>query len=125
LAKPAFDIRILRDLRRTDFEPVPSVDSVLLHIRRRPSALVRPEDAHLWRSFVRYGFGTWKHSLKLIFKPIFSYEQWKHLSRDLHFPLDVTPSALTFEQWLGLFECFKQRVPRNRQAYVKQVTSST
>jgi len=119
LAKPSFDIRILHDLRRTDFEPVPSVDSVLLHIKRRPSALVRQEDAFLWRSFVRYGFGTWKHSLKLIFKPVFSYEQWKRLSRDLHFPLDAIPSGLTFEQWLGLFECFKQRVPGNKQAYLK------
>ncbi|MGB8983517.1 MAG: 23S ribosomal RNA methyltransferase Erm [Anaerolineales bacterium] len=119
LAKPSFDIRILRDLRRTDFEPVPNVDSVLLHIKRRQLALVRQEDARLWRSFVRYGFGTWKHSLKLIFKPVFSYEQWKRLSRDLHFPLDAIPSGLTFEQWLGLFECFKQRVPGNKQAYLK------
>jgi 23S rRNA (adenine-N6)-dimethyltransferase len=119
LAKPLFDIRILRDLQRTDFEPVPAVDSVLLRIKKRETALVQKEDAFLYRRFVRYGFGTWKHSLKLTFKPIFTYEQWKHLSKDLHFPLDTIPSKLTFEQWLGLFECFKQRVPGNKQAYVK------
>jgi 23S rRNA (adenine-N6)-dimethyltransferase len=119
LAKPMFDIRILRELRRTDFEPVPSVDSVLLRIQKRAVALVRQEDAFLYRRFVHYGFGTWKHNLKLIFKPVFSYEQWKHLSRDLHFPLDTIPSQLTFEQWLGLFECFKQKVPGNKQTYVK------
>jgi 23S rRNA (adenine-N6)-dimethyltransferase len=119
LAKPAFDIRILRQLRRMDFEPVPGVDSVLLHIKRRAAALVRGEDVYLYRRFVHYGFGTWKHSLKLTFKPVFSYEQWKRLSKDLYFPLDAIPSNLTFEQWLGLFECFKERVPRDRQAYVK------
>ncbi|RPJ18862.1 MAG: 23S ribosomal RNA methyltransferase Erm [Chloroflexi bacterium] len=119
LAKPMFDIRILRELRRTDFEPVPTVHSVLLHIKKRPAALVREEDALLYRSFVRYGFGRWKHSLKAIFKPVFTYPQWKHLSKDLHFPMDAIPSGLTFEQWLGLFECFKQRVPRNKQAQVK------
>ncbi|HSK89242.1 MAG TPA: 23S ribosomal RNA methyltransferase Erm [Anaerolineales bacterium] len=119
LAKPLFDIRILQELRRTDFEPVPHVDSVLLHIKKRPAALVREEDALLYRSFVRYGFGTWKHSLKSIFKPVFTYPQWKHLSKDLHFPMDAIPSGLTFEQWLGLFEGFKQRVPRNKQEYVK------
>jgi hypothetical protein len=42
------------------------------------------------------------------------------LSKDLQFPLDATPSRLTFEQWLGLFECFKQRVPRIKQAHVKR-----
>ena len=119
LVKPVFDIRIIRQLSKTDFEPVPRVDSVLLHIKKRDAALVREEDASLYRRFVHYGFGTWKYSLKLIFKPVFSYEQWKHLSRDLHFPLDAIPSKLTFEQWLGLFECFKQRVTRNKQAYVK------
>jgi len=119
-AKPLFDIKIIRELRRTDFEPVPNADSVLLHIKKRPSSLVRKEDAFLYRSFVCYGFGTWKNSLKLIFKPVFTYQQWKHLSKDLHFPLNAIPSKLTFEQWLGLFKCFKQRVPSNKQAYIKR-----
>jgi 23S rRNA (adenine-N6)-dimethyltransferase len=118
LAKPLFDIQILRELRKTDFEPVPSVDSVLLHIKKRPLALVRGDDAFLYRRFVRYGFGTWKSSLRQTFKPVFTYEQWKRLSRNLHFPLDAIPSKLTFEQWLGLFECFRQRVPGYKQAHV-------
>lgn len=120
LAKPLFDIQIIRELRRTDFEPVPNADSVLLCIKKRPSSLVRKEDAFLYRSFVCYGFGTWKKSLKLIFKPVFTYQQWKHLSKDLYFPLNAIPSSLTFEQWLGLFECFKQRVPGNKQAHIKR-----
>ena len=119
LAKPWFDVQIIRELRKTDFEPMPNVDSVLLGIKKRQPALIRKEDAFLYRSFVRYGFGRWKSSLKLIFKPIFTYQQWKHLSKDLHFPLNVIPSKLTFEQWLGLFECFKQRVPKNKQACIK------
>jgi 23S rRNA (adenine-N6)-dimethyltransferase len=120
LAKPLFDIQIIRELRRTDFEPVPNVDSALLRIKKRRSSLIREEDAFLYQSFVRYGFGRWRNSLKLIFKPIFTYGQWKHLSKDLHFPLNAIPSKLTFEQWLGLFECFKQRVPSNKQAYIKR-----
>lgn len=119
LAKAFFEIHILRELRRTDFEPVPRVDSVLLRIKRRQPALLRREDAFLYRRFVRYGFGTWKHSLKLTFKSVFSYEQWKRLSKDLRFPPDATPSSLTFEQWLGLFECFKQRVPGKKQACLR------
>ena len=119
LAKPLFDIQILRALRRTDFEPMPRVDSVLLQIKKRPSSLLQPEDMILYQRFVHYGFGTWKNSLKLIFKPVFTYQQWKHLAKDLDFPLNVIPSKLTFEQWLGLFECFKQRVSGNKQAYIK------
>ena len=120
LAKPLFDIRIIRELRRTDFEPVPNVDSVLVRIEKRPLPLLQNEEISLYRGFVRYGFGTWKHSLRLIFKPIFTYPQWKHLSKNLYFPLDATPSQLTFAQWLGLFECFKQRVPMYKQAFIQR-----
>jgi hypothetical protein len=80
---------------------------------------VQKEEISLYRSFVRYGFGRWKHSLKLSFKPVFSYPQWKRLSIDLHFPLDATPSQLNFAQWLGLFHCFKERVPMCKQEYVR------
>jgi 16S rRNA A1518/A1519 N6-dimethyltransferase RsmA/KsgA/DIM1 with predicted DNA glycosylase/AP lyase activity len=120
LAKPLFELQIIRELRRTDFEPAPHVDSVLLRIKKRPWPLVQKEDISLYRSFIHYGFGRWKHSLKLIFKPIFTYPQWKHVARDLCFPLDATPSQLTFEQWLRLFECFRQRVPSSKQVYIKR-----
>jgi 23S rRNA (adenine-N6)-dimethyltransferase len=120
LAKPLYDLQIIRALRRTDFEPIPNVDSVLLYIKKRYSSLLREEDVFLYRKFVRYGFGRWKNSLKLIFKPIFTYQQWKRLSKDLDFALDATPSTLTFEQWLGLFECFKQRVPDYKQACIRK-----
>ena len=120
LSKPLFDIQIVRELRRTDFEPVPQVDSVLLKIEKRPSPLVHTEEISLYRSFIRYGFGRWKHSLKLSLKPVFSYPQWKRLSNDLNFALDATPSQLTFAQWLGLFQCFKERVPMCKQEYVRR-----
>jgi 23S rRNA (adenine-N6)-dimethyltransferase len=120
LAKPLFDIQIIRELQRTDFDPVPRVDSVFLRIRKRPSLLIQKEDISLYRRFICYGFGRWKQNLKLSFKPVFTYPQWKHLSKDLCFPLEATPSQLTFEQWFGLFECFKERVPRNKQASIKR-----
>lgn len=120
LAKPLFDIQIIRELRRTDFEPVPQVDSVLLRIEKRPSPLVHKEEISLYRSFIRYGFGTWQRSLKVSFKTVFSYPQWKRLSKDLYFPLNATPSQLTFAQWLGLFQCFKERVPMYKQEYVQR-----
>jgi len=120
LAKPLFEIQIIRELRRTDFEPVPHVDSVLLHIKKHPCPLLNKEDISLFRSFIRFGFGRWKHSLKLIFKPIFTYPQWKHLSKDLCFPLNTTPSLLKIEQWLGLFDYFKHGVSRSKQAYIKR-----
>jgi 23S rRNA (adenine-N6)-dimethyltransferase len=124
LAKPWFQIQILRELRRTDFEPVPGVDTVLLRIQKRNPPFLSNDDAALYRWFVAYGFGGWKRSLKVTFRRIFSYRQWKRHSQNLRFPLNATPSELTIEQWLGLFAGFKKRVPYDRQTAVRERKAS-
>jgi 23S rRNA (adenine-N6)-dimethyltransferase len=119
LIKPWFQLRIIRELRRTDFEPAPGVDSAFLQIRKHSPPLVREADTVLYRNFVYYGFGIWKKNLKLIFRPIFTFAQWKRLSKDLGFRLNATPTEVTFEQWLGLFDCLIRRVPRNKWVRLK------
>lgn len=109
LAKPFFEFQILSRLRRTDFCPVPNVDSVLLSIKRRTRPLIETQDVASYRDFVQYGFGRWKPNLKLAFKHVFTYKQWKRLAHDLDFPLNATPTELSFEQWLGLFHGFTGR----------------
>jgi len=118
LAKPWFSFQMVRQLRRTDFEPVPRVDSVLLCINKRSPPLIDEGDSDSYRRFIQYGFGRWRKSLKCIFKPVFSYKQWKHLSRELGFPLNAAPTELNFEQWLGLFDCFQSRVPDGKRYLV-------
>lgn len=107
LVKPFFDFEALWYLRRTDFWPVPDVDSVLLSIKRRTPPLIADEDVALYRDFVQYGFGRWKPTLKLAFKNVFTYKQWKRLARELDFSLNATPTELSFEQWLGLYRSFR------------------
>ena len=103
LAKPFFEFEILSQLRRTDFWPMPNVDSVLLSIKRRTHPLIEMQDVASYRDFVQYGFGRWKPNLRLAFKKVFTYKQWKRLAHDLDFPLSATPTELSFEQWLGLY----------------------
>lgn len=107
LAKPFFEFQILAHLRRTDFSPVPNVDSVLFRIKRRLHPLIDRQDVALYRGFVEYGFGRWKPNLRLAFKGVFTYKQWKRLTRDLDIPFNATPTELTFEQWLGLYGGFR------------------
>jgi 16S rRNA A1518/A1519 N6-dimethyltransferase RsmA/KsgA/DIM1 with predicted DNA glycosylase/AP lyase activity len=106
LTKPFFEFQIVYQLRRTDFWPIPAVDSVLLSIKRRTRPLIEMHEVASYRDFVQYGFGRWKPNLKLAFKGVFTYKQWKRLARDLHFPLNATPTELSFEQWLDLYHGF-------------------
>lgn len=118
LAKPYFEFRIISHLKRTDFEPIPKVDSVLLHIKKYARSLVAEEDRLLYHDFVSYGFRRWKNNLRLAFKNVFTYPQWKRLARDLHFPLNVIPTGLSFEQWLGLFQSFKHLTGEDKKIIV-------
>ena len=108
LVKPFFEFQILSQLRRTDFWPVPHVDSVFLSIKRLKRPLIEVQDVALYREFVQYGFGRWKPNLKLAFKHHFTYKQWKRLAHELAFPLNATPTELSFKQWLGLYQSFRK-----------------
>ncbi len=106
LAKPWFTFEILREFQRTDFEPVPSVSVVFLHIVKREQSLVSPKNTWKYRKFVQFGFGAWKKDLRTAYKKVLTHEQWKRLSKNLSFSLKATPTELTFEQWMNLFEYF-------------------
>jgi 23S rRNA (adenine-N6)-dimethyltransferase len=108
LAKPWFQLKIVRHLKRTDFSPVPRVNVAMLHMEKRSTPLVSPMDISLYERFVKCGFGVWRRHLKLNYKGIFTHNQWKRLSRDLAFSIRAKPSELNFDQWLGLFAFFKK-----------------
>jgi len=107
LVKPFFDFKVLAQLDRADFWPIPNVDSVLLSIKRLGRPLIKAPDIALYREFVQYGFGKWRPNLRLAFKNVFTYKQWKHLARDLDFSLNATATDLSVEQWLGLYRGFR------------------
>ncbi|UCG43747.1 MAG: 23S ribosomal RNA methyltransferase Erm [candidate division WOR-3 bacterium] len=109
LARPWFLVRTVREFRRTDFEPRPGVDTVLLHIAQRAQPLVRSQHAGAYRRFVRLGFEAWKKDLRTAYKRVFTYQQWKRLSSRLSFPVRAKPSELGFEQWLELFEFLRSQ----------------
>jgi 23S rRNA (adenine-N6)-dimethyltransferase len=122
LHKPWVAAEIARHFKRTDFVPAPSTDTVMLHLRRREEPLLPRQQMELYRRFVGYGFHAAKDNLALSFKKVFTYEQWKRLARDLKFPLKMTPSGLTFEQWLGLFKYFLTGVAEEKKAALGFIT---
>jgi len=115
LLKPWFEFRILHAFRKTDFFPVPTVEIVLLQVERRKQALVEAGHTHTYRDFVAYGFSQGKSTLKNALKEIFTYTQLTRLSKDLGFQAESSPTDLSFQQWLGLFDFFSRRVDEERR----------
>lgn len=108
LAKPFFSFEPLFRLRRTDFDPVPDVDSIFLKVMKlsvsAQTGFAPNRTSYVaWESFVRLGFCSWRPSLRLVLRREFSYRRWKRLSRRLGFAINARPSEVTFEQWAALF----------------------
>ena len=106
LLKSWWQVEILRRLRRTDFEPPPRVVPVLLWLARRTRPLVSDSQSALYRHFVTSVFGQGGSTVRRCLRRIFTTRQIGRLARELRFKGEAPPSALTFDQWLGLFRYF-------------------
>ena len=103
LLKPWWQIEIVRRLKRTDFDPPPRVDSIVLWLARRTRPLVDRRDQRLYVDFVGASFGRAGNTVRRCMSNVFTGRQINTLARDLRFDPQDTPSALAFDQWLGLF----------------------
>jgi len=118
LAKPWYFLQEFWSFKKTDFVPAPGVDVVLLHIHKREIPLVKKEDAKQYTRFVKFGFGAWKKDLKTAFKSVFTYEQWKRLSKDNRFTIDAKPTDLAFDQWLAIYQFFSGSIPAAKKSNI-------
>lgn len=106
LLKPYFNFEIIRKLKRTDFNPVPGVDSVFLHIEKRENKLIEKDKENLYSDFISYIFSNIGKDIKSRCKEIFSYKQIKRLSSDIGFEITDSPTCISHEQWLRIFQYF-------------------
>ncbi|MDZ4228762.1 MAG: 23S ribosomal RNA methyltransferase Erm [Patescibacteria group bacterium] len=107
LNKPWFEFEVVRAFKKTDFVPVPSVDTVLLKITKRQKPLVAVAAKNDYSSLVQLGFNRWRANLGKNLKQVLTYKQWQRLAHDLKFPVRALPTDLTFDQWLGIFNLVK------------------
>lgn len=100
--KPWWHVEIVRRLRRTDFEPVPNVDAVLLWLLRRDKPLIQELEEEKYLRFLNSQLGK-TSTVRKALRNLFTHNQVRCLASDLRFSLDARPSELSFEQWLGVY----------------------
>ena len=106
LLKPWFTVEVTHRFQRTDFTPAPSVEAVMLRLQKRGPPLISASERQLFRDFVVYGFVTPQPTIERVLRGVFSHRQLHQVMRSCAIPLDATPSAITFPQWMELFGAF-------------------
>lgn len=110
--KPWWHVEILQPLRRTDFDPPPSVDCAYLWLARRSPTLL-PDGDTGYRAFLQRTFGRGR-TLGEVLRRTFTRTQIDHLRRELQLPMDGPPSGASFEQWLALYRSSRRLAEERR-----------
>ena len=119
LIKPFFEISIVHEFNKSDFSPKPSVDVVLLRIRKLDQTLVKAENIEEYRNFIVHVLIQQKPTLKLRLNRVFTSDQFYRLSKDLKFPPEIAANELTLDQWIGLFKYYLIGVSVEKKEFVK------
>ena len=97
LIKPWWDVRIRYHLQRQDFHPAPSVDCVLLELRRKPAPDLSPRERTSWQRFTTQAL---QRGLRGMLTP----RQINAALREANIPMSAT---MKYVQWLCLFRWWR------------------
>lgn len=104
--KPWFDFSIHYQFKRTDFTPVPNVDSVMWRITRKTKPLIQEGEKNSWQKFIEIGFGQGT-SIKQNLSRILTKNQIQTIQTKLNFSLKLKPGYLTLDKWMVLYKEYK------------------
>jgi 23S rRNA (adenine-N6)-dimethyltransferase len=102
--KPWFEPSIAFRFRRTDFRPVPGVDSVLFKIERRQRPLIPPTQRQQFLDFVVSMFTAWKATVRQAARATFPRDVCAALDRTGGRSLDRRPSEIGLDVWIAVFQ---------------------
>jgi 23S rRNA (adenine-N6)-dimethyltransferase len=107
LLSPWFELSVDHRFRRTDFDPVPQVDVVMLRLRKRGPPLIGNHEAQMYRDFITHCFIAWRPDLRLTLNALLGPRRARSIADSSGIRRADTPSTVHVEQWIALFEAFK------------------
>jgi 23S rRNA (adenine-N6)-dimethyltransferase len=119
LLKPRFTLSLVHALRRTDFRPVPGVDSVLVHLHRRRPPLLGAAEDRAYRDFLCFVFSERGADTATRLRRVFTTVQLRRLARDNGFSLSAPLPALSFAHWLAVFRHYAATAAPERQRMIQ------
>jgi len=100
---PLFTWHMSGRIPRTAFRPVPSVDSAILRIERRPAPLVPPGALAEYRALVELGFGGRGGSLYASLRARHPSHRLRRAFANAAIPPDAVVAFVHPDQWIILF----------------------
>lgn len=106
LLKPLFWADIVWHFNANDFFPVPGVDIVLIQFERRQCRLVSVKDYSKYQEFVTFFRSRSDKPVKKVLTELFTWTQFRRLSRLVNIDYGSSPAELSFTQSLAIFQFY-------------------
>ena len=106
LLKPFFAPSVVHRFHRDDFAPRPSVEAVMLRLRKRGPPLVPPADAQAYRDLVVSAFTAWRPTIGAALVQRFGPRVTRRLLDAADLDPALRPTEASFDAWLNLFTAF-------------------
>lgn len=104
LINPFFELKVIHKFKRSDFYPIPKVDSVILHIKKWKTPLVTPKNRGLYQDLVVYIFNQTKPNIEEGLGSLIAKKEIREMSGALGITTKSKPSELSAEDWIKLFQ---------------------
>ncbi len=106
LIKAKFELSAFYTFRKTDFVPMPAVETVMVRIKKSDVLAVPESSINMFYDFVTFGFNQFEPDIlnglgKLMSKSLIVEE-----AKSQRFAPTLKPSQLSFENWVALFNKF-------------------
>ncbi len=101
MIKPFFEAEIVYHFLREDFHPMPGVDVVLLHLKKKAQPDIAPAQ---WRDYERFLTNAFQDGGAGL-RRMFTKRQLARAVRDAGIRI-LVPGEILYIQWLCLFRCY-------------------
>jgi len=100
-----FDARILMDIKKGSFYPVPKVDSSLVSLNIREKPAVKVKDEEIFFKLIRTAFNKRRKTLKNSLKELVSKDKLGDFFLKYAIAPDTRPERLSLEDFADLYNC--------------------
>jgi len=125
LFNPWFKFEVTYTFNRTDFNPTPNVDTVLLNIKSRSNPKILNQNKESYRDFVVFGFNQMAPNILEGLSKVINKNHIVKLFNKLNISTNLKPTELDKDVWIEIFDLLKYQKQNKRylikNSYVKWV----
>jgi len=116
LFKPFYSGKIIYNFNKTDFDPIPNVDIVLVEFIKKEYSDIKKALPIDYLNFLAYIFDNNEPTIEKKVKSILTYEQLKRIKKLLKCNINDKISDIKYEDVIILFNTFRDYTPELKKS---------